>query len=160
MPSQRQLFWHDTNLNASVSSTKTVIQLDPGDEETITLVRIVGRISVVPPSLSATSDGVIAVDLGIGVAGASAITAGSVADPATDTQAPARGWLYANRIAVLRQNSSGTVEDWMYPTVEFDLRAMRKVDRGAVFLVHDRALVSGTVWDPRLVGRIRCLFMK
>ena len=53
--------------------------------------------SVVPESLGATDDGVMAIDVGIGVVSTEAFTAGVVPDPQTSSDYPTLGWLYRTR---------------------------------------------------------------
>ena len=76
-----------------------------------TVSRVIGAITIVPSSTSATSDYVSRIDVGIGVVSAEAFVAGVVPDPQTQADSPTLGWLYRTRLVSVRQNASGTLED-------------------------------------------------
>ena len=123
--------------------------------DTVTIVRLVGQMAVFPdiPIVSTTSNQII--DVGIGVASEQAFTAGAVPQPDQTDEYPARGWLYVATKSLFRGNLDTTGEH--YPTWEFDIRSMRKIDKGRLYLAAGNGLGDGTPIVVRFQGRIRAL---
>jgi len=153
--------WADLKFNVVIPSSNDMTPLDilvdlgASRLDTITIVRLVGQMAVVPeiPVTSATSNQII--DVGIGVATEAAFTAGTVPEPDTTTEYPARGWLYVATKSLFRGNLATVGE--MFPAWEFDIRAMRKIDKGRLYLAAGNGLGDGTPVAIRFQGRIRAL---
>ena len=97
------------------------------------------------------------VDLGIGVSSVEAITAGaaSLPSPSDPLQYPPRGWLYVSSQPVWEKaESTGILQG--VARFQFDIRAMRKIDKGNLFMVvnHVNITVGGSM---QLTGRVRVL---
>jgi len=127
--------------------------------DTITVIRLVGHLSVVPNSITASTVMTCAVDLGIGVASIEAFNvAGGIPDPNAAGDVPIRNWLWRDRLVAVIENAGGTEDSYkQWPEVRFDLRAMRKVDRGRLYLTVVPTALVGTYGALRLVGIIRAL---
>ena len=128
--------------------------------DTLTAVRIVGDLAF---NFASTSEieGDAIVDIGIGVSSSQAFSTGASAlpDPTTETEYPPRGWLYVNTKPMVQSLPTGGTPTAMWlvqPTFTFDLRAMRKIDKGTLFLWMEYLTIGGTV-TPRAIGRIRTL---
>ena len=160
---KRPLAWGDTlftgtqvTVAAQISPVNLLTQLTPSDR--ITVMRLVINLQLIPSNTAANGVGVQAVDLAIGVAAEEAFTAGAIPDPNNSGDVPARGWLWRDRRGVAFQNSSGVVEDWFYPTINVDIRTMRKVDRGILYLTAFNSSVQGaTPYDVDIIGIVRAL---
>ncbi len=156
--------WGDTRVNVSMTSAGA--QASPLDllselvsSDRITVVRLVGHLYLVPVSLTATNAGIIQTDLGIGVASIEAFNvAGGIPDADDPTDVPIRNWLWADTLVMYHENAGGT--EVVAPTfgeVRFDLRAMRKVDRGRLYLTMVSSSLAGTMFSVRVFGRVRAL---
>jgi len=148
-------------LSGSLTGTPQALDLltDVVDSDTVTVARIIGRITVIPASLSATDQAAQRIDVGIGVATQAAFDAGvgSLPDPRVNADAPARGWLYRDSLVMMKQNSTGTVEDWLYPMSHFDVGALRRVDKGVLFVVFAKTSLQGSAFDVQVSGLIRSM---
>ena len=158
----RPLAWADTLLGVQITSaagmTALDLLVDLAAADVKTVMRLVGHLTVVTNSFGTTDDAVMALDVAVGVASREAFDAGVLPDANVDTDVPARGWLWRDRLMCARGNSSGTVEDWHIPEVRFDIRSARKVDRGVLFITAFNNLVSGgSGLTIRLVGIVRAL---
>jgi len=156
----RPLAWGDTTLDIllvdGTNFTALNLLLNVTASDTISTMRIVGKLQVVPSSLSTAVDNISVVDLGIGVTSQEAFAAQVLPDPHANEQPP-RGWLWKDRSAAVYGNNSGTIESWNYPVMRFDIRSSRKVDRGILFLNGRSAFTVGVAFSWRLVGHIRVL---
>ena len=123
----------------------------------LTVTRIIGDFKVMySPNLTIV-DSLSIVDVGIGVVSRDAFTVAGTAMPSPNTvlDFPTRGWLYVATQAVSQQaESAGVVNEQAH--FKFDLRAMRKIDKGVLFITLLQAdiLVGGSM---RVVGRVRSL---
>ncbi len=122
-----------------------------------TVVRLIGDLFFFPDDRNATVDGVMEIDLGIGVSASEAFVAQVMPDPNVEGDYPTLGWIYVSTRAVHFNNSSGTVESWHYPELHFDIRAARKVDKGILYAVWNNTVVDATGFSVRMSGRIRAL---
>ena len=128
--------------------------------DTLTAVRIIGHLEVSPDSTS-ESEGSVTVDIGIGVASTEAVLIGVTAlpDPTQEDEYPPRGWIY---VARRRQSQSlptgGTpTAMWRQDAIfDFDVRAMRKIDKGVLFMFVETNTIDGA-GSTRIVGRVRTL---
>ena len=157
----RPAAWADTLLSQVITAGTPLTALDLlaplAASDTITVVRLLGRIRVVT-AIDVNESGVARVDLGVGVAAAEAFTAGVTPDPGVAGDVPARGWLWRDSVCVATSNSAtfGT-EVSIWPEVRFDIRSARLVDRGNLYLAADNAVMDGSAMIVRLVGLIRAL---
>ena len=154
--------WGDTRMSASLANGvgqqfDLLGSLTAAD--TITSARIIGHYTVAPTGAVAAIAHESLIDIGIGVVSAEAFNAGVVPDPNIDGDVPDRGWLYRDTLYLMFNNLSGTVEDYLYPSLRFDVRAARRVDRGKLFLVVHRTTIAGTDHACRITGltRVLCL---
>ena len=158
----RPLAWGDTLVNVLLVSgvnmgpLNLLSTLTPSD--TISSMRIVGHLVVIPENLDTNVVFQQAVNLGIGVSAEEAFTANVLPDPVTPGESPARGWLWVDQLVILYSNSATFgVETYRYPEVKFDIRSSRKVDRGTLYLNGRSETLGNTAESVRLVGRIRVL---
>ena len=128
------------------------------DVDTLTAVRIVGYLNVGYVVTNAIVDADSVVDVGIGVSAKEAVSAGgsSLPDAQSVVSYPPRGWLYL-ATKYVRQSLTGTDGTTNSNAVfEFDLRAMRKVDKGTVFIRIGNANINvGGAME--VTGRVRVL---
>jgi len=138
------------------NATPLDILLDAPTTDTLTVIRLVGSLQLYPNTFTTNTDGAQRVDFGIGVASKEAFTAGIVPDPAAGNEYPALGWLWAHTAAVLQ---AGVVTNNfnVWPYIGFDIGAMRKIDKGILYLTWDNNNLSGTSFTVSLSGRIRAL---
>ena len=160
---RRPRAWADLKINENLASDgsqkfdlleKATVNLD-----TITVVRLVGKLTVIPAVVADSTIGVQLIQIGIGVASTEAFTAGiaSLPDPNVDTEAPPRGWIYKQYETFVNQQDLGTVEAFRFPEFQFDNRAMRKIDRGVLFMVMNSVDLLATATTVKVVGLIRAL---
>jgi len=94
-------------------------------------------------------------DLGIGVATVPAFNANEVPEPDISTEYPIRGWLYkTNQWMIMPGAQSGKM---MMPSWHFDIRTMRKIDKGILYVAAGNNNVSGTADTILVGGLIRAL---
>ena len=154
--------WSD-NLIANVlaGSTHDNVDLLAGvtDLDTMTVVRLVGHLWVVPTEEGTAGFTIQSISCGVQVVSDEALTAGAVAHPAVANDVPSRGWLWRAVICEYIRTVSNVTETWLYPEVRFDIRAARKVDRGKLVLTMEKAALSGTQHDVMVVGIVRALVL-
>jgi len=163
MASTRRRTWADTNLSLTlvsdaVQEINLLTNVLPSD--TKTAVRIIGRLIACPASLTAQVQGGMRIDIGIGVATEEAFGVGgaSLPNPSLPANQPARGWLYKTTMTCIKEHDSGTTNEFTFVDVlHFDVRAMRKVDRGILFLGIESDSFVGSAFDVDLIGTIRVL---
>jgi len=121
---------------------------------TITVARLVGQMVMVP-SVPGTA-GLEALDWGVQVITEEAFTAGpaGIPNPGVTTEYPARGWLVLGREVV---GSLVAGEDGLNPRWQFDIRTMRKIDKGRLALSMTSNNMQGATQTVRVIGRIRAL---
>ena len=152
--------WDDTNINSSLTSgTGVVLQLVNQDIKDLTSVRVVARLKFQPASVSATNQGQMLCDVGIGIASLDAFNVGITAIPdVTNTAAfPPRGWVWKSKLFCAMENNTGSVEFVKEDVLDIDIRAMRKLDRGILYLTAETNGISGTPFATRLIGLVRVL---
>jgi len=97
------------------------------------------------------------VDLGIGVSSQEAVDAGVIADPATETDFPVRGWIYRGRY---RTYGFAADQAAVYNArVDLDIRARRKLDNGEAFIVVDNTADQGSTGSIVVMGLLRHLWL-
>ena len=134
-----------------------LVDLPENDVKTVT--RLIGRLTVIPSDPNAAVTSAMRVDMGIGVASQEAFTAGIVPDPNVQADYPTQGWLWIDSPTIVFVNGSGTTESWLYPMIQFDIGAQRKVDKGVIYFVANNTLIVSAGISVRVVGRIRALVL-
>ena len=106
-------------------------------------------------------DSLSTVDVGIGVSSVEAFAVASAAglpDITDVTNFPPRGWLYAatKPVSQILDAAGGVSIVDVKAEFDFDLRAMRKIDKGVLFLLMEQnnITVGGAM---QVTGRIRTL---
>ncbi len=160
---RRPRAWSDVRVNQQVSAAAGSVPIDLGiqqtDKDVKTAVRVIGDLVGFPNDRNAAVDGVMQLEIGIGVASEEAFTAQVVPDPNAQSEYPSLGWLYMSSRLVTFNNSSGTTEFLQLGEFRFDIRANRKVDRGRLYLVWNNTTADGSGFQVTLVGRVRTLFL-
>ena len=131
--------------------------------DTITVARLIVDITATPESLIAAVQGVQRIDMGVAVVTNNAFSAGvsAVPDPRVAADAPARGWLWRGSMTQVYSNVDGSEKETMhlYPSRQYDIRTMRKVDQGRLIFIAAKTAIQGTAHDVDLSGLIRTLCM-
>jgi len=161
MVSRRNRAWADTlfdvNIVSGAAAQNSDLLANAPAVDTITAVRILIRLEAWPPLLSLV-DGAMSFDVAIGVSSLEAFGVNALPDPNTDNEYPPRGWLYIDRGFVRNANSSTGPVDQASPAVmKADVRSMRRVDKGKLFLAMSASLLDGSGFDLRVAGRVRVL---
>ena len=160
MPSSRGRAWADSRFQSEAIADNAHIDrnllVDAPVADTLTVVRILGFLEV-DVALSVDTDYGNIIDVGIGVSSVEAFAVGSAAlpAPATPTEYPPRGWLYAMTKAATQFNSTQG-QARKRAVFEFDLRASRKIDKGVLFLRIQNFSDSGAN-GVSVLGRVRVL---
>ena len=155
--------WGDRNIGLTLVTT-IAQQIDLlsnfSASDTITAARLIGRLVAMPSSLTAQVEGVMQLDLAVGVVTDEAFVAAGAAipNPSVEGAQPARGWLYKSRMFCMKEHDTGTTNEFTYiDTLQFDVRAARKVDRGKLMFVVESNTAQGTAFNVGLRGVIRAL---
>jgi len=123
----------------------------------MTVTRIIGEIRLFYTVNITVTDSLSIVDCGIGVSSVEAFNAGGAAlpEPTVETEYPPRGWLYVASQPVYEKVATEGIalRDAVF---KFDLRGMRKVDKGILFLTlkQENITIGGSM---QVVGRVRTL---
>ena len=159
--SQRNRAWADRVFTALLTAgTGSIFNLltNAPTVDTLTAVRIVGNLQFgISPQTELETQQVV--DVGIGVASSEAVTIGAAAlpDPTTESEYPPRGWLYVDRTSVL-QTIPSTGGVWKRDgALKFDIRSMRKIDKGTLFMFVEQNDLDGSSSAVRMIGRVRVL---
>ena len=158
---RRRRAWADQRFASQVIASGSQVVFDllanAPTIDTMTVARIIGYLQV-EQDPSGDNEGSQSIDVGIGVSSVEAFTIGPTAlpDPFSETEYPPRGWLYvASKQASLRLVSGGGTPT---PAIfEFDLGAMRKIDKGVLFLYVRNTASLGTAFTVHLSGRVRSM---
>ena len=166
MASNRRRAWADSrfagvSLVANTPLNTDLLEDDGIDSDTLTVVRIVGDLTINYLVSTTVGDSLSIADVGIGVSGSVAFaTAGALPTPNSVTQYPDRGWIYvASQPVTQILDAAGGVSIIDRPArFVFDLRAMRKIDKGRLFMsvVQNNITVGGAM---QLTGRVRSLVL-
>jgi len=156
--------WADRIFNVTLlnnGQNKENLLTIPTPADTLTAVRIIGHIMVVS---GASNEGEYtqAIDLGIGVASGEAFNIGVTAlpSPAVEDEYPARGWLYRQRDVTQQAIPTGATPVAMYkrPALfDFDLRAMRRIDKGVLYMMITCSEINGSGPANTVLGTVRVL---
>ena len=157
--------WADTLVDVAFTTTGGVLidnLLTPlTASDTVTAVRLIIHLHMVPQNLSDDIDGGTVVDMAVGVSAAEAFNANVLPDPNVAGDTPARGWLWRDRLIAVGNSVTGPpAHDVYYGTeIRADVRAMRKVDRGILYLhlISGGMTVSGAYLPVAVIGIVRTL---
>ncbi len=159
MPRNRA--WQDTLFDLTIvpaaaqSNTDLLANAPPVD--TLTVIRMIVGLEVYP-SLGLITDGLMAIDMGIGVTSLEAFTVNATPDVNVDDEYPPRGWLWIARKGVYNSVEASSGLDTVYrANFEVDLRAMRKIDKGKLYLAVSSTVTAGSAFNTELMGRVRVL---
>jgi len=146
-----------------VANTEILVDLleNLDSMDTLTVVRIVGDLTMNYLVSTTVGDALSIVDVGIGVCASAAFgVGGATPAPSTETEYPPRGWIYAASQPVTQiLDAAGGVSIVDRPArFQFDIRAMRKVDKGILFMnmVQNNITVGGAM---QITGRVRTLVL-
>ena len=157
--------WADLIFSASIAPAAKMtpldilFDLDPNPIDTITVTRIVadlhGFIEMPDPQV----EGISGIDVGIGVCSKQAFDLGvtAVPDPAVSTDYPPRGWLYVATHWVAESAGAATLQNGIQPSWHVDVGAMRKIDKGILFIAAALRTIDGESLTVRFGGRVRAL---
>ncbi len=155
----RNRAWADTmfcgSLLADEGTIRSNLLIDAPTVDTLTAVRIIVDLSIGPNVVSA-ADAANCISVGIGVTSAEGFAAGATPSPAFTDQYPPRGWLYiatkVSRMFVITSTGLSTT----FAEFKGDFRAMRKVDKGILYMeiVNNAVVATGAV---AIYGRVRVL---
>ena len=157
----RPLAWADTILNialidsVAMGGINLLTSLEPSD--TITTMRIVGRLTLLRDNLATDVSNVTLGNFGIGVAALEAFNVNVLPDPEAQADAPARGWLWRDSAIGSFSKLANQSPQYVFPEYRFDIRSSRKVDRGVCYFNGRQAFIGGTAQTWRIVGLIRVL---
>ena len=158
MTMRRRRAWCDSIFNISIASATgmTAIDLlaDFPDVDVKTVTRILGRVAVYQQNIDGAGSGVNAVDMAIGLGAEEAFNANVLPDPQVQAEYPTLGWLWKDRLWVVR-SEPGLPQAFM--STWFDVGAQRKVDKGVLYLVAFNNLIEATGVTVRFSGIIRAL---
>ena len=165
MASNRRRTWADFLISDTLADG--VVNLDnllvnAPTVDTLTVVRLVGDFVC---TLSSTSEieTLQTVDVGIGVINSEAMDLGTgvgVPNPTVEDSYPPRGWLYVARLPVLQALPTGATPTAMWRETahfQFDLGAMRKIDKGVLFMWREANVIQGSAMSLNCIGRVRAL---
>ena len=155
--------WADLLFNIGILNNTNMVPLDilfdlgASRLSVITVVRLVAQFAVVGELPLQVATGTSRIDVGIGVATVEGFDGGATTTPQPDvsTEYPIRGWLYATTKVVFNTNNSGSLS--AFPQWEVDMRAMRKIDKGILYLAAANNNADGDAINVRLIGRVRAL---
>ncbi len=160
---QRHRTWADTIFTQIIASGGAGLPInllaDAPTVDTLTAIRLVVDLTAVPdPALSAV-DGSQLVHVGIGVASLEAFNIGisALPNPNDDNDYPPRGWLYVAPSLVHRAVGAGPIDIVRYGEWHVDIRSMRKIDKGVLFIIVENAAALGTSFAIAVSGRVRAL---
>jgi len=142
--------------NASENLFDMLDGMAPVDVAGTTLVRSIYRLDFYTNSLT-TAAGIQNISIGSGITSREAFTSGSVsiADPDDGDEAPMSGWIFRTRGAV-HADPDSPLPPWR---VDADIRGMRKIDRGQLFLKINNVAQLGTAQSVKMTGLTRSLIL-
>ena len=128
--------------------------------DTLTAIRIIGDLTIEFDPTATRSDQLNVVHVGVGVTSREAFVAGvnSIPLPNAETEYPPRGWLYvATKSCMSTIDATNQATESKAAHFEFDIRSMRKIDKGVLFLVVQSILGKGGGVTVLVSGRVRAL---
>ena len=151
----RNFYWRDTLVDSVLADGGQVIptlmgDITPTESRGMTIERVILDLQLIPTSLW-VAEGTQLIDIGIGVVGQDALTAGAVPDPSVTADRPPRGWLFRTRCLV-QDHAAGPA-----PIVlcKGDFRGKRKVDHGELVMIADSTAQFGTAFSVTITGIVR-----
>ena len=165
MADRRNRAWVDEivneNLSTAVLAKDLLVDAGAPLSDTITIARLVIDMVIVPESVELNVSSVQRIDIGIGVSSTAAFAVaagGGLPDPRLVAEVPPRGWLWkTSQVFVYSNSATFGIETYLYPRVKADLGAMRKLDKGTLFMVMAKTTLSHTASDLDISGSIRVL---
>ena len=132
---------------------------DTLDRRGLTVTRMLVHLAFMTTT-EGTSEGINAIDCGIGVASNEAFGQGALADPESESEQPARGWLWRDRY-VTRETIQGSnlVSPGFYTEVQVDIRAKRMIDTGVLWLALTNTTIADSGHAVQIAGIVRVLFL-
>jgi len=160
---KRPLAWGDTIFDQALVASQVNLNLltDLAPSDTITAARLVGHLYFTTDDVLNVVDGAMAVSCGVQVVTvrADAIGGSAVPNPSISAEVPARGWLWRDRGIVINAVGPGPVDFHFVSELKFDIRTMRKVDRGVLLLSLFPEGIHGTTFNTKVTGIMRVLCM-
>ena len=157
---KRRTSWEDTIFDADAiaeGSAGVNFALDgtlsQADSQGLTLTRCIGDLTFLSGT-TAGANGQQRLSLGIGMASREAFTAGVLPDPESETEEPARGWVYRTVLGVTQ-----SVQAQPMVRLQFDIRAQRRLDSGRLWVRVVNLDVGGTGFNILVCGIVRSLFL-
>jgi len=162
MTMRRRRTWADTRFDSTTQASDTQAKFDlladAPTSDTITVARILIDFWMMPGPTNEV-EGLVDIGVGIGVTSAESFAAATLPDPSETGDYPPRGWIYlANQPALQALPTGGTPTAMWRMDAHFkaDVRGMRKIDKGILFM-----LIQTTTFNTALtlfrVGRVRAL---
>jgi len=150
--------WVDTLLAAQVATggkfeNSLATNLTGIDTTGWTLARLIFCYDL-SPIIPGVASGAQIVHVGIGVASAEAVAGDTFADPETDGDFPTGGWIYRCSHRVLDDTTPMHFHSYYR-----DLRAMRRLQRGQLFITITNSANTGTAFSMQLTGISRALYL-
>ncbi len=156
---RRQTDWVDTVVDLTIGSgsqanVSLVTGLAPVNLRGITLGRTLVRLTLNSATI-AGAFGAQSVNAAIGVTSQEAFAAGVLPDPDVSGDKPSRGWIYRDHVGV-GQNGVGSPVIF---DMRADIRALRKLENGELFLIVTSDPVTGTAFTVECRGLVRALMI-
>ena len=156
----RQNEWKDNLISVGLATgagtfESLVANFTEPDKRGMTLVRTLIRLTAFSTSI-AGAYGVQNISMGIGVASQEAFAVGlaALSDPQTESDKPTRGWVWCSQMLVSQNGVGGEV----LQTITADIRGMRKLENGELFVSIFNVAEVGTAFGIEMHGIIRTLF--
>ena len=153
----RQMDWIDTRIGQSTASgTQDSTDIDGGSTQLVqrgtTIIRTIVSLDLFSETV-AGAWGVQTMDIAIGIADREAFTSGVLPDPNSDTDKPARGWMWRTQVTVAQNGAGAPV---VY-SIRADIRGARKIDLGRAYIIMNNEARAGTSFSVGTRGIIRTL---
>jgi len=163
MPGRRRI-WKDrvlvlslTNDSESIFRLTGATQPDPEDSKGMTLVRCIGKFDM-KPLVQGAVNGASGMWFGVGITSEEAFGVGPtvVSSVQVEAEFPPSGWLYRSVSLVI---DSVDAFDQPPVTIQWDIRAQRKLMYGVPFLRVENAEADPSGFTVLLCGIVRCLYL-
>jgi len=159
----RNRFWIDTLVDATLGAGGQELQslmtniTSAESRRGLTMVRTLIQLDVAY-AVHDAGEGSQHVSLGIGITSQEAFSAGIVSDPQTVTDHPVGGWCFRSRYRVFGFAADQPAIHLV--RIEKDIRAMRKLNNGEMYLVISSAFIEGAAASTRTMGIVRQLWLE
>ena len=158
---RRSRAWADTLLGENISAGGTALKdllAGAPTVDTLTAIRLLIHVHV-SPDLSTVTDGVQVLDVGIGVSSGEAFALGVTAlpEPQDASAYPPRGWIYVDRWVTRANNNASPIDQLLVAEIRADVRAMRRIDKGTMFMFLQSSSTAGSAYGVNVAGRVRVL---